>query len=549
MARGAGGHPGLRVSYCMVESDLGSGENELQVPASLSPDPERGLCRAFPIPCFPMNKHAPFLCLLGFSLGVLPVSAVDLTGDNLILGDDNTVTWAPEPAKSAVLGISNTINGIENLIVGEGNQMPYAILNMILGSSNSQVSETLNDTVLSVGHNNVFGGCGDAAIFGSSNYVALSSGFLAGFGNSLEGSLQFGLGQGLINHANNGQLSLYLGQYNAAAQGSTSPLLVVGKGTGPSSRANALEIARDGKAKLTNSVEIFAPNYNAANTNSGKIVIQPSTSGSSLTIDGRPVLTSSPNGNVGIGLANPGHLLDLGNAFIDDDGSASFAGGAVTLGSYGLASPGAEFGNSGSLGGFWLYPGYITGDSVAGVNTTDGSATFANGQFIIDSSGGGLVSGILLFAPTQAGVTYISGTGSPDNNTDFLNLGTGHGGLVIRDGDYNQDYMTVLGSGSSHAGYVGIGTSSPQARLTVNGNAALGTGLVSAGDQIVLGKYNDTRTNDGGVDHTQGILIVGAGTGPGSSAANAIRVLNDGTVLVKKSGNLSMGSFTNGPRP
>jgi len=498
-----------------------------------------------------MNKNDFFLCLLGFSLGVLPASAVDLTGDNLVIGDDNALayTWASEPAKSAILGISNNIDGIENLVIGEGNAFSYSILSLILGNGNSQVSNTLIDTMLCVGHNNVIGGSGDAMIFGSSNQVAISSGFLAGFGNSMEGSLQFGLGYGLINHADNSGLSLYFGQYNAASQSSTAPLLVIGKGTSPSNRANALEIARDGKAKITNAVEIYAPNYNSANASSGKIVIQPSTSGSNLTVDGRSVVTANPNGNVGIGLSNPAHLLDLGSAFIDDDGSASFASGAVTMGLYGLASPGAEFGNSGSLGGFWLYPGYITGDSVAGVNTTDGSATFANGQFIIDSSGGGLVSGILLFAPTQAGVSYISGTGSPDNNTDFLNLGTGHGGLVIRDGDYNQDYVTVLGSGSSHAGYVGIGTSSPLAKLTVNGNAALGVGLASASGQIVLGKYNDTRTNDSGVDHTQGVLIVGAGTGSGSSAANAIRVLNDGTVLVKKSGNLSMGSFTNGPRP
>ena len=446
-----------------------------------------------------MNKNAPLLCLLGVSLAALPALAVDLSGDNLLIGDDNVIsyTWANEPAKSAVLGLSNSIDGIENLVIGEGNNLSYAILNLILGSSNSQVSNTINDTLLSVGHNNVFGGCGDAAIFGASNYAAISGGFLAGIGNSMAGNLQFGFGQGLVNHTNASELSLYFGQYNAAAPGSTSPLLVVGKGTGPSQRANALEIARDGKAKLTNSVEIYAPNYNPANASSGKIVIQPSTGGSGLTIDGRAVLTASLNGNVGIGLANPSHLLDLGEAYIDADGSASFTSGS-----------------------------------------------FMN----IEATQSGLFSGTMLFAPTWGGVSYISGTGSADNNTDFLNLGTGQGGLVIRDGDYGDAYVTVLGSGASHPGYVGIGTGSPQALLTVNGNAAVGVGLSSAADQVVLGKYNDTRTNDAGVDHTQGVLIVGSGTG-GGSGANALRVLTDGTILVKKSGNLSMGSFTNGPRP
>jgi hypothetical protein len=71
---------------------------------------------------------------------------------------------------------------------------------------------------------------------------------------------------------------------------------------------------------------------------------------------------------------------------------------------------------------------------------------------------------------------------------------------------------------------------------------------------VVVGKYNDVRTNDTATtpsptNHTDGVFVIGAGTATGANAVNALRVLADGTVLVKNSGDIGMGSFTNGPRP
>lgn len=104
------------------------------------------------------------------------------------------------------------------------------------------------------------------------------------------------------------------------------------------------------------------------------------------------------------------------------------------------------------------------------------------------------------------------------------------------------NYMTI-----NTSGHVGINKSTPSARLDVSGNVALGVGVSSASDQVVVGRYNDTRTNNAGTDHTQGVFIVGAGNS--STASNAIRVLADGTVLMKRSGDLSMGTFTSGQQP
>lgn len=94
-------------------------------------------------------------------------------------------------------------------------------------------------------------------------------------------------------------------------------------------------------------------------------------------------------------------------------------------------------------------------------------------------------------------------------------------------------------------------------RIDADGRILGGDGLVAtpgiaSASQVVLGKFNDTRTNDAttapaATDHTKGVFVVGAGTE--GTRKNAIRVMNDGTVLVKTSGDISPGEFTNGPTP
>ena len=68
---------------------------------------------------------------------------------------------------------------------------------------------------------------------------------------------------------------------------------------------------------------------------------------------------------------------------------------------------------------------------------------------------------------------------------------------------------------------------------------------------MVVGKYNDVTvdpTNQ--IDKTKGVFIVGSGAelSGGVVRQNAIRVREDGTVLVTRRG-LSMGVFAAGEQP
>jgi len=99
------------------------------------------------------------------------------------------------------------------------------------------------------------------------------------------------------------------------------------------------------------------------------------------------------------------------------------------------------------------------------------------------------------------------------------------------------------------SGNVGIGIpyfTAPLAKLAVSGNATLGTNLTGAvADQVIVGKNNNAASG-----HTDGVFIVGAGSGTSpSTRANAVRVLADGTMLVKRSGDIGMGDFVDGPQP
>jgi hypothetical protein len=69
------------------------------------------------------------------------------------------------------------------------------------------------------------------------------------------------------------------------------------------------------------------------------------------------------------------------------------------------------------------------------------------------------------------------------------------------------------------------------------------------GPQLVLGRFNNTTTDADGVNHSQGFMVVGSGTGTGANPReNGMRILYDGTVLIQPRGDLPM-DFQNGPRP
>lgn len=71
---------------------------------------------------------------------------------------------------------------------------------------------------------------------------------------------------------------------------------------------------------------------------------------------------------------------------------------------------------------------------------------------------------------------------------------------------------------------------------------------------VVIGPYPDTSIETvSGTDRTKGVFVVAAGNKHAPTGVvtprNALRVLEDGTVLIQFSGDISMGEFTAGPQP
>jgi hypothetical protein len=143
------------------------------------------------------------------------------------------------------------------------------------------------------------------------------------------------------------------------------------------------------------------------------------------------------------------------------------------------------------------------------------------------------------YGQTVVGVNNVavgSATNPTDPQSEIFVIGNGTYGVS---GVPNQssNAMSVKRNGNAMiAGALGIGAGSV---LGTSGNAS---------GQLVVGKYNDLRTDDAGVNHTEGALIVGNGTGP-DFRSNSVRVLDDGTVLIVPRGDLDMGQFSGGPQP
>src|SRR4030095_15576073 len=90
-------------------------------------------------------------------------------------------------------------------------------------------------------------------------------------------------------------------------------------------------------------------------------------------------------------------------------------------------------------------------------------------------------------------------------------------------------------------------------RLAINRTGGIAAGdnlVVSQPSQVVIGKYNDTSTDSEGRYRGNGLFIVGMGSGTGTQPRkNAMRITEEGTLLVRAAGDLSMGSFQAGDQP
>ncbi len=105
----------------------------------------------------------------------------------------------------------------------------------------------------------------------------------------------------------------------------------------------------------------------------------------------------------------------------------------------------------------------------------------------------------------------------------------------------NQPVLTAASAATQF-----VGKSTTGVNLALGGTVRSQVGLPP---QLVLGVLNDTRTNNNGVNHTEGVLIVGTGNAT-EGKRNGLRILDDGTVLIRPKDDLPMlPEFSHGPQP
>ncbi len=211
-----------------------------------------------------------------------------------------------------------------------------------------------------------------------------------------------------------------------------------------------------------------------------------------FSINGSEAGRFDSTGYFGIGTTSPFSTLSVtGNAYIAGNltatgtlaitSSATFAGGTIVLnadGSASFANGGVVLNTDGTIQGSNLDLGDVGSMiTAAGAQFAYGTdpTTLDYGIKLLDT-GAIYVSNQIEFNES-AGYTYIRASGSSVSNTDILTLGTGHGGLNISDGDLNTEYFSVLGSGKSNPGFIGIGTTTPWKKLSISGDMVLTGGL------------------------------------------------------------------------
>lgn len=210
--------------------------------------------------------------------------------------------------------------------------------------------------------------------------------------------------------------------------------------------------------------------------------------------DNSTAMTILPDGYVGIGTATP-----VANLQVVGQGVFSAAGATPTIA--GNADDLVKARGAGSSVGTWR--GRIT----AGGDNDE----VVMGEFDSQAWIGAHNSALTAWADL-----HISPDGG-GQNTFIGAIGGSSGGPAI----------TVQNSN----GYVGVGTSSPQASLDVNGGAHVGGALVVSGSTTI-----------------NGCLAV-SGTAVTSGSTTTIVTTGSNLLLIPQQGDLSMGSFTNGAQP
>ena len=266
-----------------------------------------------------------------------------------------------------------------------------------------------------------------------------------------------------------------------------------------------------------------------------------------------------PNGNVGIGTTDPISQLDVYGA---GQTTANFSTSTALGGSIYLRDSGGAPGNGGAMvfgalqGAFAGIKGYITN----GGNNTTGDLTFATRRNATDSTlteamritNSGNV-GIGTTSPTQklqvgdgTGQQFIrvAGADSGTNNGSAILFGAGTSGTnVYAIGHYSSIYggaydetMTLWTGGRNMSlapsgGNVGVGTATPDAKLTVNGAIKLNAQGVGEGGEIQLARAGDNAIKwaidvIGSTDSTSNLRFV-------DNTGSAVMLLNTSTKAVE----------------
>ena len=271
-------------------------------------------------------------------------------------------------------------------------------------------------------------------------------------------------------------------------------------------------------------------------------------------------VTFQDNGNVGIGSTAPGYLLDVvgGNGIRTDQ---SISGGGFYT-NQGIVAHG-YFYNSVSNGG--MLPGQTPGTYSTKIFAGAGGNVVLNtgaGDLLTATSGGNIgigtsvpvqildVEGNVYFGTGNVGIgstapmtkltvvgniqagagttnnyysvqaAYFKGT--VGNNSSVILMPGAYGGDIIF-GDYNTTTLNIM---KGLTGYLGLGSSSPQALLDVEGNVYFGTGNVGIGSSSPMAK----------------LVLIGAGT---TSATNALMIRDSSfaaKVTVRDNGNVGIGT-------
>ncbi|MEQ1853006.1 MAG: hypothetical protein ABMA01_15620 [Chthoniobacteraceae bacterium] len=217
-------------------------------------------------------------------------------------------------------------------------------------------------------------------------------------------------------------------------------------------------------------------------------------------------------------------------AIIHANGTAALGGNGVgASGSYDFATRRFSFAGSGLAG---VVLGLGVGETLAGDHVVSGSLDVYGSTFDFSTDGVNPNKPAFAWLHEYGPISW----GSPNGNHLRWLTATANYEWTW-EAPTSPGYYTPLMALRSHP--------SPMLALSVPITNPVG--------QVVVGPYNDTavqpNTGPWG-NRATGVFVIGAGTGPATNQRrNAMRVLNDGTVLVRPSGDISMGEFSAGPQP